>query len=178
MIYVNCIALNTRWKWSIFAELIMGNLALGAATIICTGYNSLLRVIANKCSQDWVAVAPDSIHAHHRHTQFSTGSDRSQDIFHTHMEQVSQSMGSSSLAHHLSQVSHWNIANQNLCTAWWLSANGLWDISDCEVDWICHLSTEDGKACLIRRHDDRHYRCTWLTWFNGCLVLIVSADSC
>jgi hypothetical protein len=95
----------------------MENLALGAATIIYTGYKSLLGVIANKCSQDWVAAVLDSIRTHHCHTQFSIGSDWSQDIFHTCMEQVSQSTGSSSLAHHLSQVSCWNIANQNLCMA-------------------------------------------------------------
>ena len=89
MIGVDGIALDVRWKHSVFAKLIMWNLTLGTATVIHAGHKSLLRVVADIRSQDWVAVAPDSIRAHHSHAHFFTGSDRSQNTFHTRMEQIS-----------------------------------------------------------------------------------------
>jgi hypothetical protein len=65
-----------EWIAAVFAQLIGGNRALRTPTIECTGYQSLLWVIANEDGKNGMAEAPDSIATCHHNAGFSVGCSR------------------------------------------------------------------------------------------------------
>lgn len=53
------------------------------------------------------------------------------------------------------------ISNEDLRAERRLTTKLLRDVSDCEVDRVCGLVSEEGKLCLVGRDDDRNYGGPW-----------------
>ena len=64
-IRVDCLRLHVERERFVFAQLIRGDSAFGAPAVICAGHQGLLRVVANKDSEDGMASSPYSVTTHH-----------------------------------------------------------------------------------------------------------------
>jgi hypothetical protein len=71
LIGIDHATLYTLWECFVFIQLTQGYLAFGTLPIVSTGHKDLLGVVANKNSQDWVALLPDTIPAPHFNTIFA-----------------------------------------------------------------------------------------------------------
>ena len=59
-----------KWGPHEIAKIVGVHSTFGALAVIRTCDQSLLRVVANKCGQNGMALAPDPVAAHHRDTSF------------------------------------------------------------------------------------------------------------
>jgi hypothetical protein len=75
-IHVNCQLMEAGREGLIFTEFARGNVAFRASPPVSAGHENLLRVIANKISENWVAPAPHTVATLHSHTSFPRHNDR------------------------------------------------------------------------------------------------------
>jgi hypothetical protein len=68
-------ALFMPWECFIFTKLVGWNGAFGAPATVCASHKDLFRVVADKSGEDWVALVPDTITAHHHDSCFAAGHD-------------------------------------------------------------------------------------------------------
>jgi hypothetical protein len=75
------------------------------------------------------------------------------------MEKVAKSTATSILRLYQLKFGCGNVRDQDLCLARWLSADVLGDISNREINGICHFVAEKCQLCFVRRYDERDDGC-------------------
>jgi hypothetical protein len=55
----------------------------------------------------------------------------------------------------------------------WLSTDSFWDVSDCQVYWVCLLVPEKCKLCLVRRYNQGDDCSPCLTSLEAFLKMVI-----